>query len=189
MALRSRQRTKLSSSNRESSAGRFVGKPIPWPDGLLSKDRCRGRRRQPRSRNSGHAKVDEHSFQLFGSQGWKQNTAPDRSQMWQRPSAALLMILLGGTTMKPLGPGLIRARHRPSSPIYAVVVGRRSWIVRRHRVTAWVAERRAVASPCTCGGIVHATSTVRTGLRHCHVTAMAPSASAKMNKKLEHTCA
>src|SRR5688500_11718309 len=32
------QRTKLSSSNRESSAGRFFSKPSPQPDRLLSKD-------------------------------------------------------------------------------------------------------------------------------------------------------
>jgi hypothetical protein len=30
---------KVSSSKRESSAGRFFGKPLPWLDGLLSKDK------------------------------------------------------------------------------------------------------------------------------------------------------
>src|SRR3984893_18519734 len=79
----------------------------------------------PGARGAAQERADLAHDQLFGSQGWKQNTAPNRSQMWQRPSAALLRILLGGTTTKPLGPGLIRARHRPSSPIYAVV-GRQS---------------------------------------------------------------
>src|SRR5882757_7435214 len=54
--------------------------------------------------------------QLFGSHGWKHSTLPLRSQTWQRPSPALFRILFGGTTAKPLGPGLMRARHQPSSP-------------------------------------------------------------------------
>jgi acyl dehydratase len=39
MVLRSQQRTTLCCKNRESSAEVFVGKPLPWPDGLLSKDK------------------------------------------------------------------------------------------------------------------------------------------------------
>ena len=98
------------------------------------------------------------TFQLFGSQGWKQNTAPNRSQTWQRPSAALLRILLRGTITRPFGPGLMRARHRPSSPMYAVV-GRQSPLgssddcALQHEPPP--SGRMAVAS--------------RTGLRHCHI--------------------
>jgi hypothetical protein len=38
LGLRSQQRSTLSSNDHEASATRFVGKPIPWPVGLLSKD-------------------------------------------------------------------------------------------------------------------------------------------------------
>ena len=41
MVLRSQRRLTFCSNSRGSLAPRFVGKPIPWPVGLLSKDKCR----------------------------------------------------------------------------------------------------------------------------------------------------
>ena len=38
LGLRSQQRSMLCSNDQEASAARFVGKPIPWPVELLSKD-------------------------------------------------------------------------------------------------------------------------------------------------------